>query len=327
MMLPIALRRRSFQSLAAAVVLVFLGLVSILAQVSGVALILFPELAALSYDVITRPQGRWAARPMQVILTPTLTAILGLFLTQHLRYGALSMFLVVGLSLVTIKVTKSTVAPAISAGLLPMVLGEERWLYPVAICLGTGMLVGALRLWQVLVVSNDDQDPAAEHSAVVEALEAAPHARYWYIALMLFVLLLGAAAQISEMRFLLFPPLVVMAYELFGHPEVPGWMKRPAFFPLVCLITASIGLLAHRWIHPGYVAVVVTVLCSVLVLRAFTLHMPPALAVGLLPFVMTAPDYRFLISVLFGTIALTLYHFAYARALPRMLTAAAPGMG
>jgi hypothetical protein len=104
-----------------------------------------------------------------------------------------------------------------------------------------------------------------------------------------------------------------MAYELFGHPEEPGWMKRPALFPVVCFLTASIGLIAHDVLHPVYLAAAITMLCSIGVLRAFAVHMPPALAVGLLPFVMTAPDDRFPLSVLLGTIALTLYFFAYKR--------------
>jgi hypothetical protein len=47
---------------------------------------------------------------------------------------------------------------------------------------------------------------------------------------------------------------------------------------------------------------------SIVVLRGFEVHMPPALAVGLLPFVMREPDYRFPLSVLAGTVVLTLYY-------------------
>jgi hypothetical protein len=48
------------------------------------------------------------------------------------------------------------------------------------------------------------------------------------------------------------------------------------------------------------------VLCSIAILQAFKVHMPPALAVGLLPFVMTAPNIRYPISVGIGTVSLTL---------------------
>jgi hypothetical protein len=43
-----------------------------------------------------------------------------------------------------------------------------------------------------------------------------------------------------------------MGYELFGHPEVPGWMKRPASLPFVCLITAGTGLIAEHTLQPSF---------------------------------------------------------------------------
>jgi hypothetical protein len=49
-----------------------------------------------------------------------------------------------------------------------------------------------------------------------------------------------------------------------------------------------------------------TVLCSIAILRAFNAHIPPALAVGLLPFVMAAPNFWYPTSVSIGTVAFTL---------------------
>jgi hypothetical protein len=195
-----------------------------------------------------------------------------------------------------------------------MVLDERSWLYPLAIFLGLALLVIVLLLWRSYGLRNDHPTLSeAEHSALVDALEAPPHDPLWSIGLMTFVLILGVAAQITGLRFLLFPPLIVMAYELFGHPEIPGWMKRPALFPIVCLLTASIGLIAHHALHANFIAAMATVLCSIVILRLFAVHMPPALAVGLLPFVMASPDYRFPLSVLLGTVALTLYFLGYKR--------------
>jgi HPP family len=313
-MKQLALERKSVQSIAEALVILFIGAVAWTAHSTGIALLLFPELAALSHDVITRPRGKWATQPWRLVLTPTVTAILGLYLTRHLSYGALNIALIVALSLICIKLMKSTIAPAISAGALPMVLDERSWLYPLAIFLGLASLVIVLLLWRSYGLRNDHPTLSeAEHSKLVDELEAPPHNPFWSIGLMTFVLILGAAAQMAGLRFLLFPPLIVMAYELFGHPEVPGWMKRPALFPIVCLLTASIGLIAHHALHANFVAAMATVLCSIVILRLFAVHMPPALAVGLLPFVMTSPDYRFPLSVLLGTVALTLYFLGYKR--------------
>jgi HPP family len=306
--------KRVYRAISEALVIAFMGGIAFTAHATGVALLLFPELAALADDVITRPKGKWASQPVRLVLTPTLTAVVGLFITRHMSYGVLPIALTVALSLILIKLLKSVVAPAISAGALPLVLSERSWIYPAAIFGGLSLLVLILFLWQRCGVQNDRPSASdAEHSQMVDVLESLPHDRFWAVGLMVFVLALGTAAQFTGLRFLLFPPLIVMGYELFGHPEVPGWMGRPVLFPIVCLLTASIGLIARQTLHAGFAAVMLTVLCSVVILRLFDVHMPPALAVGLLPFVMEAPDFRFPLSVLLGTVALTVYFLGYKR--------------
>jgi uncharacterized membrane protein len=106
-----------------------------------------------------------------------------------------------------------------------------------------------------------------------------------------------------------------MAYEIVGHPTAPDWVRRPVLFPFVCLLTSTIGLLTYDLVQGTVLAVMVTVLCSIIILRRFEVHMPPALAVGLLPFVIKMPNYEFPISVFLGTIGLVLYCFGYRRIL------------
>jgi HPP family len=300
------------RGVAEALAVVYMGIIAFAAHASGVSLLLFPELAALSHDVFTRPKGKWASQPWRLILTPTATAVVGLFVTRHVRYGAIAIAVIVLLSLLIIKLLRSTIAPAISAGALPMVLGERSWVYPAAICVGLAGLAAGLWLWRRFGPGMGTLSASeAEESSLVDALEMPPRDRFWLLTLLGFVLALGVCAQLSGLRFLLFPPLIVMAYEIFGHSEVPKWMARPVFFPLVCLLTASLGTLACQGFKAGLVGVVVTTIGSIAILRIFKVHMPPALAVGLLPFVMVAPNRWYPISVTLGTSALTLYAMGY----------------
>src|ERR1700743_3112926 len=101
-----------------------MGAVALAAQTTGFMLLLFPELASLSHDIMTRPYGKWGSQPLRLILTPTLTAVVGIFVTHHLGFGAVGIALIVASSLIIIKLLKSTIVAAISAGVLPMVLGE-----------------------------------------------------------------------------------------------------------------------------------------------------------------------------------------------------------
>ena len=305
--MQITRNRPAARFLAEVLVVSYMGAVALAAHLTGIYLLLFPELAALSHDVMTRPQGKWASQPGRIVLTPTLTAAVGLFATRHIHYGAIPIALVVLASLIIIKLLRSAIGPAISAGTLPIVLGERSWMYPVAIFLGLTGLVAILWMWQRYGPRLDTPSSYSRNdSRIIDELESAPHDRFWVVTLLAFVLLLGVPAQLTGLRFILFPPLIVMAYELFGHPEIPGWMQRPALFPLVCVLTASVGVVACQLCRSSVVGVILTVLCSIAILRAFKVHMPPAIAVGLLPFVMTAPNMRYAISVGIGTVALTL---------------------
>jgi hypothetical protein len=214
-------------------------------------------------------------------------------------------------SLLIIKLLRSAIAPAISAGVLPIMVDERSWVYPAAVLAGLVGLVALLLLWRRYGPRADHASTnEAEHSGLVDALETEPHDRSWVITLLAFVLVLAVLAEHTGLRFLLFPPLVVMAYEVFGHPRVPGWMARPALFPLVCFLTASIGLFACLTLHTTFIGVALTMICSIGILRGFKVHMPPALAIGMLAFVIKTPTFWYPISVGIGTVALMVCFWA-----------------
>jgi hypothetical protein len=297
-----------------ALALIYMGIIAFSAQKTGFSLLLFPELAALSHDVFTRPQGKWASQPWQLVMTPTITALFGLFVVRHTNFNAIAITVIVALSLIVIKLLRSTIAPAISAGVLPMVLSERSWIYPIGIFIGLSVLVSVLLIWKRWGPKTPSFSREQEiDSKVIDDLETPPHDRFWSFVLIAFVLVLGTLAQVTGLFLLIFPPLIVVAYEILGHPEIPGWMERPILFPLISFLTASVGLVFCHVFDAGFVGVIVAMFCSIAILKIFKVHMPPALAVGILPFVMKAPNYRYPISVLIGTVALMLYFASYRR--------------
>jgi hypothetical protein len=60
-------------------------------------------------------------------------------------------------------------------------------------------------------------------------------------------------------------------------------------------------------------AVIASMASGILILRVFDLHVPPALAVGLLPFVVPAVDYKLPASVGIGTLSLTVLFLIWRR--------------
>ena len=128
----------------------FVGGVSVLARISGNSLLMFPELGALSYGVFHRPNGPWATSPVLLVATPFLAGVVGTLVTRSLPYGVLSVVIVVFAALLIIRLLRSPVAPAISAGLLPLTLGETGWWYAPSLVVGCGSLAVISVLWRRL---------------------------------------------------------------------------------------------------------------------------------------------------------------------------------
>ena len=81
-------RHRLFTEAVAVVYIV------VAAQCDGRHYLFFPGLAALAYDVLTRPWGKWASQPARLVLTPSVAAVAGVWTTRQFPYHFLT---VVGL--------------------------------------------------------------------------------------------------------------------------------------------------------------------------------------------------------------------------------------
>ncbi|MGB9379028.1 HPP family protein [Candidatus Binatus sp.] len=293
------------------IALIYIALIAEIASATGAFYVLFPELGALAHDVFTRPRGTWARSLLMLAITPFLTALIGIVFTRALPYGYLSVLLTVGSSVGLIMLLGSPIAPAISAGLLPLVLGVKSWWYPPGVLLGTVLLAALSFLWERLSIAQNWLEPITAADVVDETLEQNPATSWWLIALMLFVAMAVLVVKLTGLRFVLFPPLVVIGFEMFGHTAICPWAKRPMFLPAACFLTAAGGLLFWNLLGVGPLAVGCSMACGMAVLRLFDLHVPPALAVALLPFVMDHPTIAYPISVGIGTTLMTLWFLLY----------------
>ena len=288
----------------------YIGLVALIARMSGHAYVLFPELAALGHDVIKRPAGAWAKAPVLLVVTPLLTAVFGTLVARHLPYGMIAVLLDVGFSVLLITALNSPIAPAISAGLLPLILGVHSWWYPPSLLIGTGLLavIAALRSRFVLpgaaVVS-------AQRDRADDEVEEPPGQLGWLPFFLAFVLLAYLLSELTGWRLVLFPPLVVIGFEAFAHVEVCPWAARPVALVAACTLSAAAGVLCVILLGAGPLGAMCTVLAGVIVLRVLDLHVPPALAVGLLPFVMSRPSEQFVLAVVLGTALESAVFFAW----------------
>lgn len=288
----------------------YMGAIAWIAAITHVHSILFPELGALAHDVIKRPHGTWAKAPGMLVLTPLLTGLVGTILIRNMGGGILPILLATATAILIIRVLQSPIAPAISAGVLPISLNITSWYYPASLLVGLVLLALISLIWRRIV------PPPQVRSSVDTAddmTEEAPRGYSWLPFFLVFLVGTAVLAEVTGWRLILFPPLIVIGFEMFAHSEVCPWAQKPIRLPIACTLSALIGVALVTAFGDAPLAVIASTACGILILRVFDLHVPPALAVGLLPFVIPAVDYRFAASVGIGTLSLTMLFLVWRR--------------
>lgn len=283
------------------------------AQCDGRHYLFFPGLAALAYDVLTRPWGKWASQPARLVLTPSLGAVAGVWVARQFPYHGVTVVALVTLCLLVVAALKSNIAPTIAAGVLPLVLGIKSWVYPASIAVSLVVLLCLLLPWQRYCRRGYRWAGAAAATNLDDVLETPPGGRAWLVPFYAFVTVMAICAEASGLRLLLFPPLIVIAYAMFAHPESCPWAGKPIALLAACSLISTAGwLVVSLWGKGGFAAGCAMVF-GIVVLRILRFHMPPALAIGLLPLVIGSRSIEFPVSVTIGAAALTLAYLLYRR--------------
>lgn len=285
----------------------YMTLITGIAVTTGPFFLLFPELGALSYETLGRPHGRWGSAPLHLATSPALAGVIGLVVTRHLSYGPLSVLLTVTAILILITILRSPIGPAISAGVLPLALGITSWWYPPAILFGCSLLTVVLFGWKRIAFPYPPEEPVVRVSlgAALAGMEEEPPILWRAGPTLFFTIAVVMLVLLTGLRFLLYPPLVVITYEMFSHPRSCPWAQKPLRLPVACFFTSLMGFGIYSlwgvsaWTTLGSLASGMTAL------RLLDLRVPPALAVGLLPLVIESPTIAYPFSVGVGTALLS----------------------
>jgi hypothetical protein len=314
----------STRRMADALALFYIGVIATVASLTGAYYVMFPELGALSWDVMEHPRGRWASSPWMLALTPPLTGIVGTIVTRTMPYGVIAVLITVTGCVAIIAALRSPVAPAISAGLLPLVLGVTSWWYPPGILFGCVLLAAISIPWRRYSASQDPGGDEPEDS--ISGPAPAPSASSPGISrilppalmpLLAFVAFAVFAVKLTGMRFILFPPLVVILYEMLSHRERCPWVARPVGLPIACFLTAAGGAFFRTHIALDPLAAMLSMAWGIGVLRVFEIHIPPALAVALLPMVMTRVTIGYPFAVGLGTTMASMWFTVFEKYIGR----------
>jgi len=249
----------------------------------------FPELGAISVGSWCLRRPAWRRHRWQLFWYPSATALLGVGVERWSGWSRAPAELVVGtLSVLVLAALDSPAVPALSAGLLPIVLGVTSLLYPLTVLVSTAVVAGLPLL----------ATPAGIRRRRRARRRAVPATRqHWPRPVVVWFLLVFwaevAVAAASGVPLLALPPIFVAAHGLLAA-RVRGAAARCADARRAAVATVELGLAAgvavaaRGLLEQRFVAAVVAfvLVAAFVVWRRISLE--PMLPLALLPALLPA---------------------------------------
>ncbi|OHX41347.1 hypothetical protein [Cytobacillus oceanisediminis] len=131
-----------------------------------------------------------------------------------------------------------------------------------------------------------------------------------YIIAFAFILLMVTASVMMNDREIILPEIAAMAIAMWVYREA-GWIRQPSKIFIAPSVTAAIGFAVNQ-LEMAYVGkVILTLVLIMLFLRLVQSNLAPSIATGLLPLVMNATEWTFILSVFVFTFMLMLGVLAF----------------
>lgn len=286
-----------------------LAVMALAADLIGEKEVIFPEVAALAIGLWIADKRIWNVRACDVPLLMTISAVLGVLITTYLPIPILGQLtLAFFISALLMTVMRIPLVPAIAAILLPVLLRTESWLYPLSVAVMTTVISVGYILMQKYGLKSTLAPVGNREGMTVKA------AKTWLIRYIM-LLPLFAVATWKGWLFAIVPPLVIMLIELSNPNNM--FRNRPFALWLTVVAIAAIGTLSRYWLMqtlslPYTVAVSVSFLLAIMIMRRVGLMFPPLPALAVIPFILPDSYLYFPIEVALGG--------AYAVAVPLLMT-------
>ncbi|MBQ1501174.1 MAG: hypothetical protein IIZ45_00970 [Firmicutes bacterium] len=248
------------------------------AELTGEREIIFPEITAMLIGAWLAPRQPWFVPPGKIFLSVVILSVAGVLIVRFLPIPvfcqAAAGYICAACCLLALRIT---MFPLISAIILPILLGTESWIYPLA----ASALAAVVALGRAYLLKEGLTPPVAERWDY-ELREQLPLWGKRLLAVVIFaVLALGL-----RVPFAIAPPLLVGFTEL-TNPGSPA-RKIPGKVWLMVVIAAVCGsgarLLLVTWLGlPLTLAAALAGAVFLFIVRKSGVYFPPAGAIAILP--------------------------------------------
>lgn len=245
---------------------------------SGNSEIIFPEAAALCIGFWVIDKTVWHVSRPRLFILLILMSLVGTMLQKWspLPFSA-NVCIAFILAALALTITKCSSYPIISAAILPLVVRNGSWTYPVAVAI----LALLICLGQYFMEKGHLREKH-EYQPVTETVNKNLHK---WIPLFFIVLIVALIADTTNHRFLIVPPLIVTLVEFTAVNS--GIRKHPRMIIFLICCAAFLGacaqLLANRFAFSTTVCFAVAIALLFTVFELVGRRFAPAAAILLIP--------------------------------------------
>lgn len=265
--------------LPAALAVLTVMLMTAAAEFSGEKEILFPEIAAIAAGALIAPKFAWKTSKLRLFVLICIGSVLGLLISMFVPL-ALSVKLCIAFLAASLlfQFSGTTFAPVISSVVLPVMLGTNSVIYPIAAAVLTFLILMERMLTEKLGIAEKSEfspEPMPDKNALVRL------AARWLIGSIAIVLAVG-----TGFGFAVAPPLLV-AFTEFCRKD-SAVRKKPVAITLLIAGCALVGAVCRSvftllgW--KMFAAAGVTMLIVCIIMKSAKLFVPPAAALSVLAF-------------------------------------------
>lgn len=265
--------------LPAALTVLTVMLMTAAAEFSGEKEILFPEIAAIAAGALIAPKFAWKTSKLRLFVLICIGSVLGLLISMFVPL-ALSVKLCIAFLAASLlfQFSGTTFAPVISSVVLPVMLGTNSVIYPIAAAVLTFLILMERMLTEKLEIAEKSEfspEPMPDKNALVRL------AARWLIGSIAIVLAVG-----TGFGFAVAPPLLVAFTEFCRKNSAVR--KKPVAITLLIAGCALVGAVCRSvftllgW--KMFAAAGVTMLIVCIIMKSAKLFVPPAAALSVLAF-------------------------------------------
>lgn len=260
----------------------------IMAQISGYSEIIFPEMLAILTGAWIAKKQPWSVNKRRIFILTCLASVFGVLIVKYIHialfFQVLICFIFAGICLL---IAKTNFVPIIAACIFPVYMGVNSWVYSLAVCIMTLLIILGQWLMEKFHLRNINHYSA-------DNFDFKKQLSHW-IKLFLIFGIISFIPFTSRNIFFLAPPMVVTFVE-FSNPNSKA-RKKPLNIFLIMLLATIFGTIIRLTLNlyldfPITICALIACLLLFIVFDYTRAIFPPAGGMLLVPMILNAQDVK-----------------------------------